>query len=66
MLKQIPEKLLNMRRIGLEVFLDDFILRGFLPLKLFFDVNVLLHTAGGETVERDAPVIQIRDKREWT
>ena len=57
MLKQIPEKLLNMRRIGLEVFLDDFILRSFFPLQLFLDVNVLLHATGGETVERDAPVI---------
>lgn len=64
MLKQVPEELLHPRAVRLEVLLHDLLDGRLLPLELLLGVHVLLHAAGGEVGDRDAPVLEVRDKCE--
>ncbi len=64
MLKQIPKKLLHPWTLGLEVLLHDLLDGRLLPLQLLLGVHVLLHAAGGEVRDGDAPVLEVRDKCE--
>ena len=64
MFKQIPEKLLHLRGVRLEVLLHDLLHGRLLPLELLLGVHILLHAAGGQVGDGDAPVLEIRDKCE--
>ena len=63
-LKQVPQELLHPGALGLKVLLHDFLHGRLLPLELLLGVHVLLHAAGGEVRDGDAPVLEVTHKCE--
>ena len=65
-LKQVPHQSLYFRSFWLPFFFNNFILGNFLPVNLFFCVEIFLHAASGKAVQRNSPIIQVGYKCNWT